>query len=470
MVIELEELLNMKKLFTLAFVLVILAGGAFAAWNYSTSQQNNTLNNLQTVTAARNNLTATVGATGVVRSNQSGILVWKTSGTVDTVFVEAGDTVEEGQVLAALLETSLAQNIILARADLSNAERALDDLLNSDTFRRQSAQAFASAERAVLEAEAALEAFDEQEYKDELEDARAEIIEARDELRTAREDFEPYENWDENNQTRRNYQEALDEAQLRYDEAVRNLRLLELDREAARANLNLAQARLADAEREFERLSEGPDPAEVTALETRIAAAQATLALAELKVPFAGTITEVHTNPGNQAATGQNAFRIDDLSRLLVDVRVTEVDINRISLGQPVVLSFDAIPGQEYEGRVSRVSPVGNTIQGVVEFLFSVELEDADERVRPGMTAAVNVVVNRLENVLVVPNRAVRLHEGQRVVYVIRNNNLERAAVTLGASSDTMSEVISGNLQAGDTIVLNPPTTFGNGGPPFMRR
>jgi HlyD family secretion protein len=460
----------MKKLFTLAFVLVLLAGGTYAAWSYRSAQQNSSLNNLQTVAAARSSLTATVGATGVVRANQTGLLVWKTSGTVASVEVEAGQEVEEGSLLAALLETSLTQNIILARADLTNAEKALDDLMNSDTVRRQAAQAIAAAERAVLEAEAALEFFDEQAYRDELDDARSEIIEARDDLRTAREDFEPYEDWDEENQTRRNFQEALDEAQLRYDEAVRTVRLLELDRVTAQANLDLTQSQLADAQREYERVREGPDPADIAALETRIAAAEATLNLAELKAPFAGTITEVHTNPGDQTSTGQTAFRIDDLSRLLVDVRVTEVDVNRIGIGQPVLLSFDAIPGREYEGRISSVSPVGNITQGLVEFLFSVELENADELVKPGMTAAVNVVVNRLENVLVVPNRAVRLHEGQRVVYLLRNNNLERVSVNLGASSDTMSEVVSGDLQAGETIVLNPPATLGNGRPPFMGR
>jgi HlyD family secretion protein len=460
----------MKKLFTLAFVLVLLAGGTYAAWSYRSAQQNSSLNNLQTVAAARSSLTATVGATGVVRANQTGLLVWKTSGTVASVEVEAGQEVEEGSLLAALLETSLTQNIILARADLTNAEKALDDLMNSDTVRRQAAQAIAAAERAVLEAEAALKFFDEQAYRDELDDARSEIIDARDDLRTAREDFEPYEDWDEDNQTRRNFQEALDEAQLRYDEAVRTVRLLELDRVTAQANLDLTQSQLADAQREYERVKEGPDPADMAALETRIAAAEATLNLAELKAPFAGTITEVHTNPGDQTSTGQTAFRIDDLSRLLVDVRVTEVDVNRIGIGQPVLLSFDAIPGREYEGRISSVSPVGNITQGLVEFLFSVELDNADELVKPGMTAAVNVVVNRLENVLVVPNRAVRLHEGQRVVYLLRNNNLERVSVNLGASSDTMSEVISGDLQAGETIVLNPPATLGNGRPPFMGR
>jgi HlyD family secretion protein len=114
---------------------------------------------------------------------------------------------------------------------------------------------------------------------------------------------------------------------------------------------------------------------------------------------------------------------------------------------------------------------VGNIVQGVVEFTVTIALNDADEAVKPGMTAAVNIVVNQLENVLLVPNRAVRVREGQRVVYVMDNGALQAVEITLGASSETVSEVIDGDLQVGDMVVLNPPTVFEqNGPPPFVRR
>ena len=87
------------------------------------------------------------------------------------------------------------------------------------------------------------------------------------------------------------------------------------------------------------------------------------------------------------------------------------------------------------------------------------------------MTAAVNVVVSQLDDVLIVPNRAVRVKEGERVVYVLRDGAPVPVQVTLGASSDTHSEILAGDLKVGDRIVLNPPTVFDqNGPPPFMRR
>jgi HlyD family secretion protein len=462
----------MKKIIILVVVLAIGVAGYFAIQYFLNQQRATSLDELQTVATTRGNLTATVGATGSVRPNQSVTLVFQTSGTVESVNVETGSNVQSGQMLASLSESSLAQNIILARADLANARKALEDLRESRVIIYQTEQAIQNAEKAVLEAERALVRFDENEYKDDLEEAQEDIIDAREQLSDAQEDFEPYEDWDEDNQTRRNRKDSLDEAQREYDEALRRLRELQLDKVAADAAFELAQAQLEDAKRENQRWANGPDPDEVAALEARIAAAEATLALARLEAPFSGTITRVDIKTGDQVSPGTTAIRIDDLSSLLVDVRVSEVDINKIAVDQPVNLTFDAILGTEYRGFVSDVAPVGQNVQGIVEFLVTVELSGTNGDVKPGMTAGVNVVVNQLENVVLVPNRAVRVQDGQRVVYVLRNGSLEMVQVNLGASSDTMSQVLESTLQTGDAIVLNPPQVFSNTGgpPPFVSR
>jgi HlyD family secretion protein len=88
------------------------------------------------------------------------------------------------------------------------------------------------------------------------------------------------------------------------------------------------------------------------------------------------------------------------------------------------------------------------------------------------LTAAVNIVVSEVENALLVPNRAVRVQDGDRIVYVLRDGMLETVNIELGASSDLFSEVIGGELQEGDAIVLNPPSSLldmagGRGRGPF---
>ena len=461
----------MKKVIPILIVIALLVVGYLGISALRSRQQQTTLQNYDTVTASRGTLMATIGATGTVRSNQTAILVWQTSGKVEQINASLGDSVAAGLVLASLEQASLSQSVILTQSDLINAQNALDDLLNSDLPTATALQNLYKAQRAVIEAERAMDRFDEQKYKDSLDKARDAVIDKNDDLKQAQDDFEPYEDWAEDNQTRRERKQDLDDAQNAYDEAVRVVDLLELEQNLAQANLGAAQAALASAQREYDRLQDGPDPDDIAVLEARIDATQATLDMAHIETPFAGTITSISNKNGDRVSPGTTAFRLDDLSRLLVDVRISEVDINRISVGQNVKLTFDAILDKEYSGVVSEVSGVGQVTQGIVEFAVTVELTNPDENVRPGMTAAVNIIAEQTDNALLVPNRAVRVVDGERVVYILNNGSLALVAVTLGSSSGTESEVIGGSLRAGDLIVLNPPQVFDTmGPPPFVRR
>jgi HlyD family secretion protein len=320
---------------------------------------------------------------------------------------------------------------------------------------------------------------------------------AKDTLDRAQEKFDPYANKPETNLTRANLQAKLAEARQQYDYAVRQLNALtgtasdteisvaaanlatsqaQLDealREYERikdgpsaADVALLEAQLAEAEREYERVKDGPDPDDIAVAEARIAAAQATVNQAFIDAPFEGEITMVDVKPGDQVQPGSVAFRVDDLSRLLVDLEVSEVDINQIKEGQQVTMSFDAILANEYHGEVVEVALVGNNVAGVVNFTVTVELRDPDDQVRPGMTSAVNIVISQIDEALLIPNRAVRVVEGERVVYILKDGQLESVQVTLGSSSDTYSEVVDGDLTAGETLVLNPPSMlFQQGGP-----
>jgi len=147
------------------------------------------------------------------------------------------------------------------------------------------------------------------------------------------------------------------------------------------------------------------------------------------------------------------------------------VDINKVKIGQGAELSFDAIPSQTYAAEVTEVSSVGTEIDGAVNFLVKLTILDPDNNVRPGMTAAVNIIVSEIKDILVVPNRAIRLQGGKRVVYVLKDGKPVPVEVKLGASSDVDSEIISGDLKVGDQIILNPPFEFStNGGPPAFVR
>jgi multidrug efflux pump subunit AcrA (membrane-fusion protein) len=95
-----------------------------------------------------------------------------------------------------------------------------------------------------------------------------------------------------------------------------------------------------------------------------------------------------------------------------------------------------------------------------VTFSVIVEILEPDDQIKSGMTAVVEIETSTEEEALLIPNQAVRLENGQQVVYVLgQNNSLQPVEVTIGASSSTHSEVLEGDIQGGDLIVLNPPTT-----------
>lgn len=453
----------MKKwIIALVILIGLAAGGYYFYTRWSAQSASAALSNLQTTPAERGELIATIGATGQVRANQTTLLGWKANGTVEDVQVGVGDTVKAGQKLAELSQTSLPQTIILAQADLVAAQKALEDLYtNSENAAVQALQSISTAAEAVKSAQYQI---DNYIMPAELQGMGAEeafdVMQKR--LEEVRAAFEPYKFYPESDPKREELKDDLDQAQADLNAAVKRLEY--------EYTLSVARANLVRARQDYEKYKDGPTADDVAAAKARIAAARATLAQAWIEAPFDGTVTLVETHAGDQAAVGAQAFRIDDLSSLLVDLSVSEVDINQVKPGQDVTMTFDAIRNEEYKGEVIEVDRVGSQQQGAVEFVVTVRLEDPDEQVRPGMTAAVNVVVSQLEDVLLIPNRAVRFVDGKQVVYILKDDQLTPVNIKLGASSDTTSEVLEGELAVGDAIVLNPPLVFDNNGPPPFAR
>jgi len=446
---------------------VILAIAALAVI-YVVRTRANAATTYQTATIQRGTLTATIGATGNVRASQTAVISWQTSGTVESVNVSVGDQVTAGEVLASLSPTSLAQNVVLAQADLVTAQRNLDNVLHSTTQSAQAQLDLVTAQKSYDSAKATLDSFLASNHggtSDTITNAQAKVTLAEQALRSAQAWYDAVKYLGDSDPNKAqaytnlyNAQQALKSAQNNLDYYL--LKPSSRDVEEARAKLALAQAKLEDAQREWNRLRNGPDPSDVAAAQARLDAAQATINFSRLTAPFAGTVTTINPMVGDQVSAGSTGFRVDDLSHLLVDVQVSEVDINSVTAGQPVAVTFDAVLGRVYHGQVVDVSRVGTSVQSVVNFIVTVELTDPDANVKPGMTASVTITIQSLDNVLLVPNRGVHLVNGQRVVYILRNAQLLEIPVILGASDDTMSEVISGDLSAGDVLVLNPPANF----------
>jgi HlyD family secretion protein len=426
----------------------------------------------ETVPIQRGSLTATVGATGTVRPEQIALLTFKTSGTVGEVRVQEGSQVRAGDVLAVLADESLPSTVILARADLAAAEKALDDLKASTLPLAQAQSALAEAQDALDKAQRRYTYNQEgnRATSDTIKAAKAKLAVARERMDAAKSAYDHSRGNLSDGGGKAQAWLAYTNAKQAYNTALAGYNWYvghpsDIEQAKLEADVAVAQAQVDDAQREVERLKDGPDASDLAAAEARVAAARASMEQAFITAPFSGTVTSVEVQAGDQVAPGTEGFQLVDLSKMLVDVDVSEVDINRVKQGQPATMTFDAVPDKTYHGTIEEVATVGETVQGVVNFNVTVALEDDDADVRPGLTAAANLVVDQLENVLLVPNRAVRVRDGDRVVYVLKDGVITPVTVVLGTSSDTDSQVLSGDVAEGDQVVLNPPATLGQFGP-----
>jgi HlyD family secretion protein len=389
-------------------------------------------------------------------------LSYGTSGTVGTVSAQPGQKVKKGDVLATLDQSSLSPQVISAQADLISAQNALDELLQSGSAKAQAQLNLANAQKALQDAQYARTVNQKGSRASSIfiQGAQANLTLAQEEV----DRWQSAYNSAKTDGARAIALSNLSAAQLQLQSVQRQLDWYTgapspIDQAILDANVAQAQAALEDAQRAYDQVKDGPNPADVTAAKAKVAAAQATVDESKIIAPFDGTVTDVNIHPGDQAAPGTAAIDVADLSKYLVDVQVSEVDIDKVKVGQPATLTFDAILNKTYQAKVTEVSMTGTVVSGVVDFIVTVEVSNADTSIRPGMTAAVNITVSSVSGALLVPSRSVRTVNNQQVVFVLRNGKSTPVSVKLGASSDTFSQVVSGDLKEGDEVLVNPTAT-----------
>jgi HlyD family secretion protein len=467
---------------TLAIVVVVIA--VIGVFVINKRNSSSTVTQYQTVKAEKGTLTASIGATGTVRSNQSAILTWQNTGTVGSIKVKPGGQIKTGDILGSLRLAALAQSTL--ESNLVNAQENLTEMTSPEAI-ANAKLAITTAQKQVIDAQTTQLNTQYWQNKALQQNYYANYVIAKDQLDKAQTTYDnAHVGAYINNTNEAVAYQNLYNAKKAYDTAfyyysVYSQTPTQRQFDEAQANLDLANATLSNARIYLAALTGGsvPDGATGTALlqfqqaKLAVQTAQANLDANNLSAPFSGTVTEVDGMVGDQVTPATIAFRIDDLSQMKVDVQVSEVDINNVQVGQPVTLTFDAIAGKTYNGKVVEVATAGDTVQGAVDFTVTVVLTNPDKNVKPGMTAAVTITVKQVNNALLVPSRAVRLVNNQLVVYILENGQPKEVNVTLGASSDTMSEVVSSDLKAGDSIILNPPSNLftrptgngsGNGG------
>ncbi len=503
----------MKRVVIIVVILAAVVGVTVVGYQFLNPKPYNIAEDpdVEVIEIQRDTILATINAAGRIEPEAEVHVDFEANnGLVAEVMVERGQSVAAGTELARLDTSNLELTFKQAEIELARAEAQLEQL-----YKTTPAEDVASAQAAVESAQANLEQVLGGPRQDEIVSAQAAVDSARANLDQVQEG--PSE--DDVTVAAANLRRteiALKEAQWAYDQVAyrgdigampqaAQLEQATIDYETALANFNLAvqdptdadiavaRSQLAEAESSLARLLDSPTLADIAAAQSELAQAKATLAQlleepdeaevaaaqaavdtarigleqaelnlakASLIAPVDGVVTEVNVKPGERPPVDTSAMIITDMSGYHIDVEVDEIDIGRVARDQSVVVIVDAVPDEDFAGHVADISPgpIQGLSSGIVAYEVIIALDSDDPRLMPGMTTDATIEVERLEDVLVVPNRAVSIDRssGQPIAYVEKvaeDGNPTRVEVELGLRNETVSQVLSG-LDDEDQIVI----------------
>jgi len=198
-----------------------------------------------------------------------------------------------------------------------------------------------------------------------------------------------------------------------------------------------------------------------------VATAQRNLDQATLTAPFDGVMSDVNAQVGAQASSGTAAVTIVDRSKLHIEVNLSETDAAKVQVGQPVTLTFDALPNVTLTGTVATIAPAATVSQNVVTYPVQIEFDPGDVAVKIGMSATADIQVQKVENAILVPTRAVQTSGKTKSVTVLQGPQKTPAVVpvTTGLASGGQTEITSSGgsgvpaLKAGDVLSVPQTTT-----------
>jgi HlyD family secretion protein len=178
-----------------------------------------------------------------------------------------------------------------------------------------------------------------------------------------------------------------------------------------------------------------------------------------LTAPFAGLVSGLNVEVGQRINGGMPLVQIVDVTPMTLKGTIDEVDLRRVSTGMDAQVEMDALPNTLLDASIDQIAPAGTTQNGLVSYDITLNLNTLDDRIRPGMTAQANIIVQQENNVLIVPNRFVqedREHSTYSVNVLMPDDTLQPRVVTIGLRGDDYTEIKSG-LKANETVGFLPP-------------
>ena len=378
-------------------------------------------------------LSVRITASGTVEPVQTVNVSPKTSGILEQLYVEQGDRVTEGQIIAQMESRDIVAQVRLRRAAVAEAEAQL-----ADVQRGANVEAIAQAESAVQSA-----------------NAQVSDTEARLDLAIAQ--------LDRNRQLA--IQGAISDNELdNFIQAVRS----------AEAALDSARFQLREREERLTELRNDPRPEDLAQAEARLEQARAQLestqvqlADTRIQAPFSGIVTQKFANEGafvtpttsaSDATSATSTAIVAIANDLEILAEVPEADLAKIIPGQTVEIVADSFPDDVFRGQVRLIAPEAIERQNVTLFQVRITLLSGQDQLRSNMNVTVAFIGDELSDVLVVPTVAIVTQEGQSGVLVPDHRDRIRfRQVTLGSQVGDQIQILEG-VDEGDRVFVDLPT------------
>ena len=253
--------------------------------------------------------------------------------------------------------------------------------------------------------------------------------------------------------------------------------------QAAEASVNAAQKAVEVATHELDLQHAGARPEEIAGQELRVKQAEANLASARARVsqasadyqgaaanfnktilrsPIAGIVTVVTAKVGQFIGSTQSAVSVISEADYEIEANVPEVDIAKIAVGKNADVTLDAY-GDEvtFKATVSKIDPAETVVEGVATYKITLQFLAADDRIKSGMTANLDILIDTREHVIAVPARAILTHDGKKFVKVLNDPKTppQEVEVENGLRGSDGNQEITKGLSAGQTIILSEITS-----------
>lgn len=425
----LRKILGFIRSHKITVIIVLAALGTGAYFVNSQLNQQTSETSYETSTVKKGNIQTVVSGSGQVGdANQINIMP-EVSGEITKIYVTLGQEVKVGDAIAQIDATTLENEIDQAQLALESAQMSLDKL---------------------------------QEPVDEYE-----ITKAENAVTSAENDLVKLKLTQKNDLATAKEAKKAAETKTQLKDAQRKIDQLNITQPM---DITVAEAKIEEAKQALENTKKGANKDDIRVQEINVSDKQSKLndlisqrSKYSITAPKDGTVaiinyTEGEKISGTGSATSSTALVVLISQTKNATIAVNEVDVPKISLGQKVNLTFDALPDLNMQGTVTSIDLIGTASQGVVSNNVTISFDTQDARIKNGMTVNTDIITASKENILIVASSAIKSQADGEYVQILDNNKqIKNIKIITGISDDTNTEVSSG-LSEGDKVITKTVT------------